>query len=291
MASCPRLGDAAWVGRVDASGGRRLGRAARARGAGPARAAGGGGVIERLAVIPARLGGQRLPGKPLLQLAGAPLVWHVARRVVAAAVADRVVVATDDARIAAAVAGSGAETVVDRAPFACGTDRVAAVARRRAARWVLNVQGDEALVARVHLEGALAAAGRGELGTVATSRVPPGWLDDPHAVKVALAEDGSALDFGRQAPPAARGRLLLHLGVYAFAGPALQRFAALPPSVRERAERLEQLRALEAGWTIAVTAVDVPAGAINTPADLPAVERALRGEETSHQPPSSGTAR
>ncbi|MBK8482291.1 MAG: NTP transferase domain-containing protein [Proteobacteria bacterium] len=241
-------------------------------------------MIERLAVIPARLGGQRLPGKPLLELAGAPLIWHVARRVAAAGVADRVIVATDDARIGAAAAGSGAEVVVDASPFACGTDRVAAVARRWAARWVINVQGDEALVSAAHLLGALAAAERGALGTVATTCTPPGWLEDPHAVKVALGADGRALDFGRSAPRCADARLLLHLGVYAFAGPTLQRLAALSPSARERGERLEQLRALEAGWAIAVTAVDVPAGAINTPADLPAVERALREREPSPAP-------
>lgn len=248
-------------------------------------------MIERLAVIPARVGGERLPGKPLLELAGAPLIWHVARRVVSAGVAELVIVAADDARIAAVVAGSGAEAIVDTRPYRCGTDRVAAVARERAARWVINVQGDEALVGRAALEAALAAAEQGDLGTVATRRCPPGWLEDPHAVKVVLTDDGRALDFLRQPPTAGDARVLLHLGVYAFAAPSLQRFASLPPSPREGSERLEQLRALEAGWKIAVVAIDGPSGAINTPADLPAVERALRAGVGSRAPLPSARSR
>jgi len=238
--------------------------------------------VTTLAVIPARLGATRLPGKPLRLLGGAPLVVRVWERVRGLGVADRVVVATDSREVADAARGAGAEVAMTREDHPSGTDRVAEVAARpefAGARAVLNVQGDEPFVSEAALRGALAmVAERGfPLGTVA---VPAGGdaLARPDVVKVVTADDGRALYFSRAAIPFARDTAdgdaaaalaLQHLGVYAYAPDALARWVALPEHPLERCERLEQLRPLAAGLAMGVAIVREPAArGIDTEADL-----------------------
>jgi 3-deoxy-manno-octulosonate cytidylyltransferase (CMP-KDO synthetase) len=230
-----------------------------------------------VAVIPARYRSRRFPGKPLAPVSGIPLVAHVARRVVESAVAERVIVATDDPRIAEAVARSGCavELHLSSEPFASGSDRVAeAVSRLEGAEVVINVQGDEALVDAAMLRAAIAAleSGPSEIGTVAAPVEDPSLLDDPNAVKVAIDGEGRALAFARRleglGTAGAGGGVLHHGGVYAFTRASLVRFAALPPSRAEVEEGLEQLRALEAGMRIGVARIERPLASVNTPEDL-----------------------
>jgi 3-deoxy-manno-octulosonate cytidylyltransferase (CMP-KDO synthetase) len=236
-----------------------------------------------LAVIPARLGSTRLPHKPLQLLAGEPLVIRVARRVKDMALADRVVVATDSAKIAE-VLEPDFEVVITSPDHESGTDRVAEVAGMPAYSGydvVVNVQGDEPFLPRAALAGALERIGVGdEVGTAAAPLSGPG-LSDPARVKVVCNLAGHALYFSRSViphwrdggtPPA--GLYWQHLGLYAFQRPALMRWTRLMPTPLERAERLEQLRALQHGFTIGVALLGEPAPAgIDTPEDLREAER------------------
>ncbi len=234
-----------------------------------------------LAVVPSRLHSQRFTGKALVPIAGAPLVARVVRAVLRAEVADRVLVATDDDRIASAARAAGAEVRLDPAPYACGTDRVAGAVRALEGQAggccpevVVNVQGDEPLVDGPCLRAALRALQGNDLGTVAVPGPAAAQLEDPDTVKVAVDAGGRALDFGRG--PLFGGELLVHVGVYAFWRESLQRFARLAPTARELGQRLEQLRALDAGMTVGVARVDGPRASVNRPADVGRVERLLR---------------
>lgn len=237
-----------------------------------------------IAVIPARYASVRFPGKPLAPLAGRPMVVHVLETVRAAKRVDRVLVATDDARIAECVQAAGGEAVLTSPEAASGTDRIAEVARRYPADVYLNVQGDEPLMPAENVDRAVAAltdgAGR-ELATLAFPMGPEG-VGDSNTVKVAVAHDGRALYFlrspipyYRQGTPAYRK----HLGIYAYRAKALAAVAALPPSPLERAESLEQLRWLEAGCTIWVGEAAGDSIGVDTPADLVQAERRLQGVE------------
>jgi len=230
-----------------------------------------------LLVIPSRFASERFPGKALVPLAGVPLVRRVAERARAAGVADRVVLSTDDPRIAEAAAPSGVDIVIDQTAYRCGSDRVAAIARDHDwADVVINLQGDEPLVDAPMLAAAVSALQGAELGTVATTRGVAAALDDPHAVKVAHDGAGRALSFSRRPRSfTKRSRLALHLGIYAFSRQGLARFAALRPSIGEQVERLEQLRALEAGWPIGVRFVDAAAVSLDVPADVARIENEL----------------
>jgi 3-deoxy-manno-octulosonate cytidylyltransferase (CMP-KDO synthetase) len=238
-----------------------------------------------LAVIPARLGATRLPRKPLRELGGAPLVVRVWQRVQALRVADRVIVATDHADVAAAARGVGAEVVLTRGDHPSGTDRVAEVAARPEFAGydaVLNVQGDEPFVSAALLDAAARTVTTGgfALGTVACTAAPD-VLASPDVVKVVRADDGRALYFSRAAIPylrdpdadgdrAARDRLVArHVGLYAYTRDALARWVALPVHPLEQVERLEQLRPLAHGLPMGVALVDEPpAPGIDTEADL-----------------------
>lgn len=238
-----------------------------------------------LAVIPARLGASRLPRKPLRHLGGAPLVVRVWERVRAIGVADRVVVATDSAEVAAAMAAAGAECVITRADHPSGTDRVAEVVARpefAGVRTIVNVQGDEPFVSAEAVLGAAAivSSGRFALGTAA-ARADAAILGDPNVVKVVAADDGRAMYFSRAAVPhlrdeadaAARRRraaaVRQHIGVYAYTPEALAAWVALPTHALEEIERLEQLRPLAAGMAMGVALVaEPPAGGIDTEDDL-----------------------
>lgn len=238
-----------------------------------------------LAVVPARLAATRLPEKPLRLVGGRPLVVRVWERVSALAVADRVVVATDDERIARVVREAGGEVALTRADHPSGTDRVAEVARLpeyAGATAVLNVQGDEPFVSAAAIGGALdMVRERGfPLGTAAVA-VDPAARSRPEIVKVVAADDGRALYFSRagipfprdgaQDPATTGAPVLQHIGVYAYAPAALERWVSLPEHPLERCERLEQLRPLAAGLAIGVAVVDEPpVRGVDTEADLEA---------------------
>ena len=240
-----------------------------------------------LAVIPARLGATRLPRKPLRLLAGVPIVVRVMERVRALRVADRVVVATDSDEIAEQVHEAGGDAVLTAVSHPSGTDRIAEVVRAGGLGKfdvVLNVQGDEPFVSGAAVRGALAqVATHGfPLGTAAM-RADAAVLLRPDVVKAVAADDGAAMYFSRAPIPFLRddrdrhardGRVLHHVGVYAYTPEALARWVKLPPHPLEEIERLEQLRPLAAGMRMGIAVVDGPLrGGIDTEADL---ERANR---------------
>lgn len=230
-----------------------------------------------LGVIPARLGSSRLPRKPLLSLAGEPLILWVTRRVADLGLCDRVVVATDAEEIAAVVRDAGFEPALTSTDHQSGTERVAEVVGQAAFKHfnvILNVQGDEPFVAAAALRGALACLERGDpLGTAAGS-LDPALAGDPSRVKVVVNARGHAVYFSRAPIPFDRessGGVLYHqhVGVYAYTRDALERWVRLPPVAEERWERLEQLRPLLHGIPMGVTLFDAPpAPGIDTPAAL-----------------------
>jgi 3-deoxy-D-manno-octulosonate cytidylyltransferase len=236
-----------------------------------------------IAVIPARYASVRFPGKPLAPLAGKPMVLHVLEAVRAARRVDRVLVATDDARIAECVRSAGGEAVLTAADAASGTDRVAEVARRFPADAYVNVQGDEPLMPAENVDRAVETLDAGPRRTLATLATPIGAdaAGDPNTVKVAVAADGRALYFSRSPIPFFRQGVPAyrkHLGIYAYRAEALADVAALPPSALERAESLEQLRWLEAGHAIWVGEAAGDSIGVDTPADLAEAERKLAKE-------------
>lgn len=238
----------------------------------------GSGII---GAIPARYGSSRLPGKPLLPIAGRPMIEHVYTRVARAHGLDRVVVLTDDERIARAVEGFGGEWEMTPEDCASGTDRIAWAARRWDAAAVVNIQGDEPLIdpeAVSRIARHLAAHPDDPMVTLAAPLDPSQW-DNPNAVKVVLSLAGYALYFSRSPIPYVRqeggARPWKHLGIYGYQSAALQRLAALQPTPLERSESLEQLRALEHGIPIRVLPVERESPGVDTREDLERVERLL----------------
>lgn len=236
-----------------------------------------------LGVIPARLGAQRLPGKPLRILGGLPLVERVARNAQRSGVLDLVVVATDAEEVAEAARKAGFRVALTRADHTSGTSRVAEVAAQpefRAFDVVVNVQGDEPFLPAAAIAGSITMVERGfDIGTAAVP-LDPARAAGPDVVKVVLNEKGGALYFSRSAIPFSRdsgpARYWQHLGIYAFRPAALQRFVQLPPAELEETEKLEQLRALFHGMTIGVATLG-PAvvESIDTMADLERAEAYL----------------
>jgi len=230
-----------------------------------------------LGVIPARLGSSRLPRKPLIPLAGEPLILVVTRRLADLSLCDRLVVATDAREIAAVVREAGFEAVMTSPDHASGTERVAEVVANpsfSAFDRILNVQGDEPFVASAAVKGALACLEQGDpLGTAAGA-LDPALAGDPSRVKVVVDAHGRALYFSRAPIPFDRegtGDVVYHqhVGVYAYTREALERWVQLPPVPAEQWEKLEQLRPLLHGIPIGVTLFDGPAApGIDTPADL-----------------------
>lgn len=232
------------------------------------------------AIIPARYASTRLPGKPLARATGKYLIQHVYERVCAARRVDCCVVATDDERIAEAVRSFGGQVVLTRADHPSGTDRVAEAVGRlpgRPPEIVLNVQGDEPEIEPAHLDRLVERLCVSPDCPMATLACPyPPELDprNPNGVKVVVSRDGRALYFSRALIPypreesaAAPGGWLLHVGVYAYRREFLLEMARWEPGRLERVERLEQLRVLERGHTIAVELVEHAAAGIDTPED------------------------
>ena len=234
-------------------------------------------MTDVLILIPARMAATRLPGKPLAEIAGTPMIVHVLRRAEAAAVGP-VVVATDSPAIEAAVINAGGRAVMTRPDHASGSDRIyealGKVDLAGRVEIVVNVQGDLPTLEPSVITAALALlADRAvDIGTPAAEITRPDERGDPGVVKVVGTPAGPsrlrALYFTRATAPFGEGPLYHHIGLYAFRRPALERFVRLPPSPLEKREKLEQLRALEAGMRIDVAIVDaVPLG-IDTPEDL-----------------------
>ncbi len=231
-----------------------------------------------LAVIPARFGATRFPGKPLAVLWGKPLLRHVWERARSVAGLGDPVIATDDERIAAAARGWGAAVEMTSTDCASGTDRVAEVARRRPdASIVLNLQGDEPELdaeAVGRLGAAMCADPGLTMGTLAHVEPDQAAMQAPEVVKVGVDAEGFALYFTRRWPvPEPRGTIHRHVGVYAFTREFLLEFASWPPGPAERAERLEQLRALERGIPIRVVVGTRPFAGVDTPEQLAALEK------------------
>ncbi len=209
-------------------------------------------------VIPARLGATRLPRKPLAPLGGMPLVARTARQAQKCQHGGHVIVATDSAEIAAALAPFGLHTELTRADHASGTDRVAEVTERLGLERVVNLQGDEPFIDPRDLDALFDALERGPLATLSAPIDERGELDNPNVVKVVTRDDGRALYFSRAPIPYERaqtGAVALvrrHVGVYAYHRDALLRLSAAPPHPLEQREALEQLRALALGMDILV---------------------------------------
>lgn len=242
---------------------------------------------EVLVLIPARMAASRLPGKPLADVGGRPMIVEVARRAVAAGI-GRVAVATDAVEIAEAVRAAGFEAVMTRADHPSGSDRIfealGVLDPAGDVRIIVNVQGDLPTIAPQTIRAALAplTAGEADIATLAAVITEPHERTDPNVVKVVgtpLAPDRlRALYFTRTTAPFGEGPLYHHIGLYAYRRAALERFVSLPPSPLEVREKLEQLRALEAGMRIDVAVVDaVPLG-VDTPDHL-ARARALLAVE------------
>ena len=245
-------------------------------------------------MIPARLGSERLPRKPLHVIAGRPLIEWVWRRACALEVLDRVVVATDSDEVARVCEAMGAEVALTAAHHPSGTDRVAEVAARQEfgdPRVVVNVQGDEPFVTEAQVRGAVDAVQAGwDVGTVAAPVETHAAWTDPSVVKVVRNDEGGALYFSRAAIPHVRGaepdardlasgRFLRHIGLYAYTPEALQRWVGLPPGRLEATERLEQLRPLAAGLRIGVAVVEGTEGGIDTVEDARRAETRLRSAQ------------
>ena len=245
-------------------------------------------------VIPARFGSIRLPGKPLLNIAGKPMIAHVCERAKEAE-ADEIIVATDDQRIFQAVSDLGFNVVMTHAAHQSGTERIAEVARL--CGWsdkeiIVNLQGDEPLIPPAYIRdvaGALAGQQQAGIATLAAQNIDPEEIFNPNSVKVVLNHAGYALYFSR-APipwerdaftqlnkqPSGKFPYLRHIGMYAYTVDFLNRYCKWQPSVLESVESLEQLRILWQGEAVFVQTVDkTPAAGVDTHEDLLRVEQIL----------------
>ncbi|MGQ0815606.1 MAG: 3-deoxy-manno-octulosonate cytidylyltransferase [Gemmatimonadota bacterium] len=244
-----------------------------------------------LGIIPARLGSERLPRKPLQPLHGRPLIEWVWKRVVPFKTLDHLVIATDSEEVAAVCYGFGAAVELTLDSHRSGTERCAEVSARNGnARFdvVVNIQGDEPFITEEQVSAAVAQVRSGfEIGTVAAPIQTIQAYGDPSVVKIARAGNGRALYFSRAPIPHTRDRepaadelageqFLRHIGVYAYTRAALLKWVSLPETELERAEKLEQMRPLAAGMSIGVGIVSSAAGGVDTAEDLAHAERILR---------------
>jgi 3-deoxy-manno-octulosonate cytidylyltransferase (CMP-KDO synthetase) len=237
-----------------------------------------------LLLIPARLASTRLPNKPLLEIGGLPMIVHVLRRAVQAAI-GRVAVATDTAEIADVVKAHGGEAVMTRPEHPSGSDRIHDAMRTLdpdgKAEIVVNVQGDFPTITTENIRAVLAPLADPAVD-IATLASQIHTEEEDHAPSVVKAVGSSlggrrmrALYFTRATAPHGDGPRYHHIGVYAYRRAALERFVSLPPSPLEQQEKLEQLRALEAGMRIDITIVDTVPRGVDTPADLETARQLL----------------
>lgn len=250
-----------------------------------------------VAIIPARYGSTRLPGKPLARIGGKPMIQHVYESAARANALDRVLVATDDRRVEATVRGFGGEVMMTSKKHATGTDRLAEVARKIKADWIVNVQGDLPFIRAQTITRAVQPLRRDRslpMGTVCTPIYEEGEWRNPNIVKVIADHQGFALYFsrspipyprtsavdlsGNQLTPRSRTRHwgFRHVGLYVYRRDFLLKFARLRPTALEQIESLEQLRALAYGYRIFVANVDERSVEVDTPEDLAKAEAFLR---------------
>lgn len=237
-----------------------------------------------LVLIPARMAASRLPGKPLLDIAGLPMIVHVLRRAKEAEI-GRVAVATDTPEIASAVEAHGGEAVMTRSDHPSGSDRIFEAAEildpRHEAEIVVNLQGDFPTISPQNIRDVLPPLEDSavDIATLAAAIHTEEEDLNPNVVKAVGTSLGGrrmrALYFTRATAPHGEGPRYHHIGLYAYRRGALERFVKLPPSPLEQQERLEQLRALEAGMRIDVTIVDTIPRGVDTPADLESTRRIL----------------
>ena len=241
--------------------------------------------MRTVAVIPARYGSTRFPGKPLAPILGRPMIRWVWERASRARGLDRLVVATDDERIAREVRGFGGEAVMTPADCPTGSDRVQAAVCEMECDVVLNLQGDEPTLDHSALEALLALMSRDPsllMGTLVAPVRSREEFDNPNVVKAALGEEGRCLYFSRSPVPFCRevafglAPLWRHVGIYALRKEFLAAFTSWPRGTLERTESLEQLRALERGVVIRAARVQWPGCAVDSPEDIQAAEAFLR---------------
>lgn len=243
-----------------------------------------------VAVIPARYKSSRFPGKPLVRINGVPMIVRVWRQVRAVSRIDEVIVATDDERIAKTVRSAGGDVVMTDSDLPSGTDRVAAAVAGRPADIVVNVQGDEPLIDPKSIDSAIQTLLDHPSADMATLAVPlqsDADLRNPNTVKVLLNHSAHALYFSRSPiPRPAAGEVpdltqyLRHIGLYVYRRKYLEIFVGCPPCWSETVERLEQLRALHYGGTIAVGVVDSAYPGVDTPEDVAIIENILNQSES-----------
>lgn len=243
-----------------------------------------------IGIIPARYASLRFPGKPLASVAGKALVRRVVEQCQKSAVLAEVVVATDDSRIAEAVREDcRVEMTGDNHPS--GTDRVAEVAARIPCDGVVNIQGDEPLIPPSVIDVVAAGLSEAEITTAAAAIAAPGDCENPNVTKVAVSRSGRALLFSRRFIPYLRAAaaeplerqcrrfpFLKHIGIYGYRSEILQRLIQLPVSSLEKAEGLEQLRALENDLAIRVFQVDSESVGVDRPEDIAKVETILASQ-------------
>lgn len=238
-------------------------------------------------VIPARYASSRLPGKPLADIHGKPMIQWVYERAKKSRFATRVVVATDDERIVRAVQAFGGEVVMTSPEINSGTDRVAAVSDQIHADIYVNIQGDEPLMETAAIDAAveLVASGRFSMGTVMSPLKDPADLSNPAVVKVVADKTDRALYFSRHPIPYSRGPVppaggsfacRRHVGLYTYTKETLHRIRVLPQSEIEKGELLEQLRAMEDGIAIGIAEVDFLSIGVDTPEELEKVRSILK---------------
>jgi len=267
--------------------------------------------VKVLGIIPARYASTRFPGKSLALIAGKPLIQRVVEQCKKAKSLNEVIVATDDARIAEA-AKKFCRVEMTRADHPSGTDRIAEVAGKIACDAIVNIQGDEPMIAPSVIEAVAGALAQNEMSTAATRIKNSAELDNPNVVKVVVNAAGHALYFSRRtipylreaaspvkyaSPPPATSKnqifhgasgsvseqlaafpFLKHLGIYGYRRATLLRLVKFPVSPLENAEKLEQLRALENGIPIAVVQVDYDSVGVDVPEDVARVEKLLRSK-------------
>ncbi len=243
-------------------------------------------------IIPARMAATRLPGKPLLDIAGKPMIQHVWEKARMARNLSEVYVATPDPEIEAAVQAFGGRAIMTSDLHRTGTDRLAEACRATHADVVVNIQGDEPLIDPAHIDAAVEPliADPGLPMTSLMVPCPPDQLDNPATVKVVCAANGDALYFSRARIPHDRSghgqaRVMQHIGLYAYRTDFLVAYASMEPTTLEKTEMLEQLRALENGCRIRMVEVGAAPLSVDTPEDLARV-RELIGGRSADVPPA-----
>ncbi len=239
-----------------------------------------------LGVIPARFASSRFPGKPLALIAGKPMIQHVWERSRQSGCLSRILIATDDPRIADAARSFGAEIALTRDDHPSGTDRVAEAAAATDADVIVNIQGDEPLIDPAAIDTAIHTLlddSACQMATLKKRILTAEEINNPNVVKVVTAHDGRALYFSRSPIPFNRGGDAVywkHIGLYVYRRSLLLGYSSLPPGALEEAEKLEQLRALENGIPIRVAETSYETIGVDTPQDLQAVLNLFKDSST-----------